>query len=240
MDLLLLFLDHRRGRFAVDIAAGLLALDHNCVVASDGAHTDRRAAAAANRPGALTNRRAARAARFAAHHRPGAPFRATGCGAAAFRTAARCSAAFTIAGSSLLASARAGARLCARTRLRTGLLCLRELEAIRGRIGRSGGSQTDRHCGSDNKSKYSHLFLLWSIITPRETTHEGDTGFRAIRCFSMYGRSRWSHGLLRSLRKNIALTAGPRERGRFSRASALPCKKKPGRCAGLLKSEIDA
>jgi hypothetical protein len=53
---------------------------------------------------------------------------------------------------------------------------LRELEAICGRIGRSGGSQTDRRCGSDDNSKYFHLFLLWSI-TPREVILWEQHGF---------------------------------------------------------------
>ena len=193
MDLLLLFLDHRRGRFAVDIAAGLLALDHDCVVASDGAHTDRRAAAA---PTALERSRTVVrlvlpvSLRTVDRVPPSEP-----------RVAApplsepRVAAAPPSDCCPLLPAASGPApwpRLCARTRLGTGLLCLRELEAIRGRIGRSGGSQTDRRCGSDNKSKYPHSGPPLEYQLPEKQSAGGDAGFRAARCFLMYGRSSWS------------------------------------------------
>src|SRR5262245_58223355 len=89
-------LDDRGRGLAINIAAGLLALDDDGVVARGGTHADRCVAAAVDRhaiaAGTRANRRAAGALRLAAHHGPAA-VRLACRRAAALRIASRCRAA---------------------------------------------------------------------------------------------------------------------------------------------------
>src|SRR5262249_61223926 len=89
-------LDDRCRGLAVNIVAGLLALDDDGVVARGGVHADRCMAAAVDRhaiaAGTRANRRAAAALRLAAHHGPAA-VRLACRRAAALRIASRCRAA---------------------------------------------------------------------------------------------------------------------------------------------------
>src|SRR5262245_56377119 len=158
-------LDDRGRGLAVNIAAGLLALDDDGVVTRGGAHADRRMAAAMDHhaiaAGARADGRAAAAVlRFAARRGPAAA-RLACRRAAALRIARRRAAAVAIAGTALLARAHAG------TRLR--VLRLRELDAAGGRTGRGGGSDGDHRCGPEDHCKCSHLFLLRKFLPGRQS-----------------------------------------------------------------------
>ena len=74
-------------------------------------------------------------------------------GAATGRTAARCGAAVALAAASLLAHAGAALlpRARAGTRLRAGVLRLRELKATGRRIGRDGGGDSEGCCGPSRR-----------------------------------------------------------------------------------------